>query len=59
MRYAQAGELVKCPGELVISVYAACPDVRHVVSPDLKRPGAALLYVDLSGGQRWSRDIHT
>lgn len=29
---------VKSPGSLVISVYAACPDVRATVTPDLKVP---------------------
>lgn len=29
---------VKAPGSLVISVYAACPDVRATVTPDLKLP---------------------
>lgn len=29
---------IKAPGSLVISVYAACPDVRATVTPDLKLP---------------------
>ena len=29
---------VKAPGSLVISVYAACPDVQATVTPDLKLP---------------------
>lgn len=29
---------VKAPGSLVISVYAACPDVRATVTPDVKIP---------------------
>ena len=34
---AQAGgELVKAPGDLVISVYAPCPDITKTVTPDLK-----------------------
>jgi phosphoribosylformylglycinamidine synthase len=34
---AQAGgELVKAPGDLVISVYATCPDITKTVTPDLK-----------------------
>ncbi|XP_078683172.1 phosphoribosylformylglycinamidine synthase-like [Branchiostoma floridae x Branchiostoma belcheri] len=46
-------ETVKSPGTLVISVYAACPDITATVTPDLKCPGGkgALLYVDLSGGK--------
>lgn len=31
-------DTVKAPGSLVISVYAACPDVRATVTPDLKIP---------------------
>ena len=31
-------ETVKSPGSLVISVYAACPDVTATVTPDLKIP---------------------
>lgn len=46
-------ELVKAPGTLVVSVYAACPDVSLTVSPDLKHPGrSTLLFVDLSAGQQ-------
>ena len=45
------GELVKAPGTLVVSVYAACPDVSLTVTPDLKHPGrSVLLFVDLSAG---------
>lgn len=32
------GETVKAPGSLVISVYAACPDIRATITPDLKIP---------------------
>jgi phosphoribosylformylglycinamidine synthase len=46
-------ETVKAPGELTISAYATCPDIRKVVTPDLKRPGAGrLLFVDLSLGRQ-------
>lgn len=42
------------PGTLVVSTYAPCPDVRKVVTPDLKVPAmgkkGVLLYVDLSNG---------
>ena len=31
-----AGETVKSPRQLVISVYAAVPDIRQVVTPDIK-----------------------
>eukprot|EP00743_Colponemidia_sp_Colp-15_P005020 GILK01005406.1.p1 GENE.GILK01005406.1~~GILK01005406.1.p1 ORF type:complete len:1312 (-),score=250.82 GILK01005406.1:128-4063(-) len=49
---AQAGqEMVKAPGSLVISAYVTCPDVTKVVTPDLKRGGSVLLFVDLTGIQ--------
>lgn len=45
------GDTVKAPGTLVISTYAPCPDIRHVVTPDLKKPaGSELFFVDLSRG---------
>ncbi len=45
-------ETVKAPGTLVISAYATCPDVRSVVTPDLKLPGeGVLLFVDLAEGK--------
>ena len=45
-------ETVKSPGSLVLSAYATCPDVRKVVTPDLKRPDTGrLLLVDLSMGR--------
>lgn len=48
-------EVVKAPGTLVISTYAPCPDVRKVVTPDLKAPSMGksgiLLFVDLSHNQ--------
>ena len=47
------GELVKAPGTLVVSVYAACPDVSLTVTPDLKHPGrSTLLFVDLGDGHK-------
>jgi phosphoribosylformylglycinamidine synthase len=45
-------ELVKAPGELVISAYVTCPDVTSTVTPDLELPGCGrLLLVDLGGGK--------
>ncbi|KAG7197513.1 hypothetical protein KM043_007191 [Ampulex compressa] len=48
-------DVVKAPGTIVISCYAPCPDVRQVVTPDLKAPGMGkeghLLFVDLSNGK--------
>ncbi|MDY0390110.1 MAG: phosphoribosylformylglycinamidine synthase [Desulfobulbus oligotrophicus] len=42
-------EVVKSPRQLVISLYAAMADIRKKVTPDIKEPGSALLFVDLSG----------
>jgi phosphoribosylformylglycinamidine synthase len=45
-------ELVKAPGELVISAYVTCPDITKTVTPDLQLPGRGrLLFVDLSNGE--------
>jgi phosphoribosylformylglycinamidine synthase len=45
-------ETVKSPRELVVSVYAAVPDIRKTVTPDIKRPGeSVLLFIDLGGGK--------
>lgn len=45
------GETVKSPRELVISAYAAVPDIRKVITPDIKYPGSRLLFIDLGGGR--------
>jgi len=47
-----ADETVKSPGTLVVSAYAACPDIRLTITPDLKRQDSDLLLVDLGGGNR-------
>jgi len=44
-------ETVKSPRELVISLYAAVPDIRKKVTPDIKKAGSALIFVDLSSGR--------
>ena len=44
-------ELVKSPRQLVISLYAAVPDIRKKVTPDIKRPGSALIFIELSSGR--------
>lgn len=48
-------DVVKAPGTLVVSCYAPCPDVRRIVTPDLKAPATGrqghLLFVDLSCGK--------
>lgn len=49
------GNVVKAPGTLVVSCYAPCPDIRQVVTPDLKAPAlkerGVLVFVDLSCGK--------
>ncbi|KAJ9594363.1 hypothetical protein L9F63_014205, partial [Diploptera punctata] len=49
------GDTVKAPGALVISSYAPCPNIKQLVTPDLKGPArgqiGVLLLVDLSGGK--------
>jgi phosphoribosylformylglycinamidine synthase len=45
-------EVVKAPGELVISAYVSCPDITQTVTPNLELPGRGrLLLVDLGGGR--------
>jgi phosphoribosylformylglycinamidine synthase len=45
-------ETVKSPRELVISFYAAMPDIRKIATPDLKQPGqSSLIMIDLGGGR--------
>jgi len=45
-------EVVKAPGQMVVSCYASMKDITKIITPDLKRPGQSiLLYVDLSGGR--------
>lgn len=52
MAVQAGGETVKAPGQLTLTVYAACADVTATVTPDLKRADGVLLLADLSGGQR-------
>uniref|UniRef100_A0A8C3F3W0 Phosphoribosylformylglycinamidine synthase n=1 Tax=Chrysemys picta bellii TaxID=8478 RepID=A0A8C3F3W0_CHRPI len=40
-------DIVMAPGTLVVSAYAVCPDIMATVTPDLKCPDGALLYVEL------------
>ena len=44
-------ETVKSPRELVISLYAAMPDITRKITPDLKSDDSVLLFIDLSGGK--------
>ncbi|PIZ95336.1 MAG: phosphoribosylformylglycinamidine synthase [Candidatus Magasanikbacteria bacterium CG_4_10_14_0_2_um_filter_37_12] len=50
---AKAGEeIVKAPGQMVVSGYASVPDISKVITPDLKKPGqSSLLFINLSGGK--------
>lgn len=48
-----SGEVVKAPGNLVISVYVTCPDITKTVTPDLKLgDDGILLHIDLAKGKR-------
>ena len=44
-------ETVKSPRELVISAYAAVPDIARVITPDIKCPGSFLALIDLGSGR--------
>jgi len=46
------GETVKAPGALVVTTYAACPDVSLTVTPDLKSAGSALYLIDVTAGRK-------
>jgi len=47
------GEIVMCPGNLVVSAYVGCPDITQIVTPDLKLGDAGVLvHVDLAAGRR-------
>ena len=53
MTFLMAAQVVKAPGNLVISAYVTCPDITLTVTPDLKLPGSGrLLHVDLGRGQQ-------
>jgi phosphoribosylformylglycinamidine synthase len=46
-------EVVKAPGQVVVSAYATVPDITRVVTPDVKAAGASLLLlIDLARGKR-------
>jgi len=41
-------EIVKSPGQLVISAYASVPNIEKVITPDIKKPGdSELWFIDL------------
>jgi phosphoribosylformylglycinamidine synthase len=46
-------EIVKSPGTLVMSAYCTVPDIRKVITPDIKKPGESrLIFIDLSDGKK-------
>ncbi|MFA6387310.1 MAG: phosphoribosylformylglycinamidine synthase [Candidatus Paceibacterota bacterium] len=46
------GKLVKSPGELVVLGYASMPDIRRVLTPDIKAPGESYLgLIDIGMGK--------
>lgn len=48
-----SGEVVKAPGNLVISAYVTCPDITKTVTPDLKLGNdGILIHIDLGKGKR-------
>ena len=57
-------DIIKSPGTLVLTLYAACPDIYKKVTPNLKSNKSILLYIDLSehcntlGGTSFSRVIN-
>lgn len=50
---AQVGdEIVKAPGQVVISAYSSMQDITKVVTPDIKRPGESkLMFIDIAPGK--------
>ncbi|PID76425.1 MAG: phosphoribosylformylglycinamidine synthase [Deltaproteobacteria bacterium] len=51
MAAAVGGETVKSPRELVISAYAAMPDINRKITPDIKQPSSCLIFIDLADGK--------
>ncbi len=50
---AQVGdEMVKAPGQVVVSAYASMSDITKVITPDIKRPGESkLIFIDIAPGK--------
>ncbi len=45
-------EVVKAPGQVVVSAYASMPDITRVITPDIKRPGESrLMLIDIAPGK--------
>ncbi|CAD7934206.1 unnamed protein product [Amoebophrya sp. A25] len=52
--------VVKCPGEVVLTCYARVPDVRCRITPEFKRAGSRILFVDFSpssGSEETCREL--
>jgi phosphoribosylformylglycinamidine synthase len=50
---AQVGdEMVKAPGQVVVSAYASMSDITKVITPDIKHPGESkLIFIDIAPGK--------
>ncbi len=44
-------KVIKAPGEFVVALYAATSDITRKVTPDLKRAGNTLVWIDLGFGK--------
>ncbi|MBM3705369.1 MAG: phosphoribosylformylglycinamidine synthase [Actinobacteria bacterium] len=45
-------QLIKSPGQVVVSAYATVPDIGKIITPDIKKPGnSRLMLIDISGGK--------
>ncbi|MFH1292024.1 MAG: phosphoribosylformylglycinamidine synthase [bacterium] len=45
-------QLIKAPGQMVVSAYAPVPDINKIITPDIKQPGKSkLMLIDLGGGK--------
>ncbi len=46
------GDIVKAPGEMVVSGYVGVSDINKVITPDIKKPGSSkLMFIDLANGK--------
>jgi phosphoribosylformylglycinamidine synthase len=46
-------QVVKSPGEMVVSTYAPVRNITKIITPDIKRPSESnLLHIDLASGKR-------
>lgn len=44
--------IVKCPGSLVLTSYAFCPDIYKKITPEFKKTDSDIYYLDLSDGEK-------